>query len=182
MFCAIVFIQMEVITLKDCQDSWYYAFLKIYSVSFPVFEQRTVQQQCKAFMNSVYSLDCYIEQDCMVGFIAYWKFDTYIYVEHFAIHPDKRGQNRGSFILNDLINKTDRRIVLEIDPPVDEISRKRLQFYRSHGFSENPYEHFHPAYRKGIKDHLLVVLSTGGKMVKQEYQRFSADLIQIIMK
>lgn len=173
---------MEVIRLKSCQDAWYDPFFKIYSVSFPVFEQRTAFQQSKAFLEPAYSLDCYIEKDEMVGFIAYWKFDTYVYVEHFAIHPDKRGQKWGSFILNDLISKTDRRIILEIDPVADEISRKRLQFYRSHGFSENSYLHFHPAYRQGIKDHLLVVLSTRGEMESEEYQRFSTDLAQVIME
>lgn len=173
---------MEVITLKSCRDAWYESFLDIYSISFPVFEQRTEEQQQKAFLSSLYFLDCYIEEGDMVGFIAYWKFDTYAYVEHFAIHPAKRGQKWGSFILEDLIGRMDTRIILEIDPVIDEISTKRFRFYRTHGFSENPYPHIHPPYRKGNASHSLVVLSTEGKMRMEEYERFATDLAKIIME
>lgn len=173
---------MEVITLKSCRDAWFDAFLEIYSISFPVFEQRTGEQQQQAFLSPLYFLDCYIEEGEMIGFIAYWKLDTYVYVEHFAIHPAKRGQTWGSFIIEDLIGRMDNRVILEIDPLIDEISKKRFRFYRTHGFFENPYPHFHPPYRKGNAAHSLVVLSTKGKMGREEYELFARDLAQIIMK
>ena len=28
----------------------------------------------------------------LLGFIACWRFDSYTYVEHFAIHPNERGK------------------------------------------------------------------------------------------
>lgn len=173
---------MKIVRLTDINNPLYPVFKEVYNTSFPIFEQRTENQQMDAFGSESYRLDCYMDEDCFVGFIAYWVFTHYIYVEHFAIHPSLRGQGKGGFILSDVISRTDQRIVLEIDPVVDEVSAARLHFYRSYGFSENPFSHIHPPYREGYSGHNLIVLTTGGQMTKAEYDQFSLDMVGVIMK
>lgn len=175
---------MEIVRLTSADALPYKAFREIYDISFPIFEQRTEQQQTDAFADSRYHLDCYTgnEPGRLQGFIAYWRFEDYTYVEHFAIHPDERGKGLGGQILSNLIEQESGRVLLEIDPVMDEISAARLRFYRSYGFVENPYAHIHPAYRKEYPDHSLVVLSTGGMMSNAEYEVFASDLNLIVMK
>lgn len=173
---------MEIVRIRGMEDPLFESFKEIYSVSFPIYEQRTEIQQCEAFEAPEYHLDGYVESGILVGFISYWMFDTYIYVEHFAIHPDRRGGGFGGFILQNLIDKTQRRIVLEIDPVIDSVSSARFHFYQRFDFSQNNYRHTHPAYRKDFLAHSLIVLSTQGRMTELEYQQFVKDLRTIVMK
>lgn len=175
---------MEIVRLTTTDILPYNAFREIYGVSFPIFEQRTEAQQEDAFSDSRYHLDCYISRDTdlLLGFIAYWRFDSYTYVEHFAIHPNCRGKGMGGLILKNLIEQESGRVLLEIDPVADDISAARLRFYQSYGFVENQFAHIHPAYRSEYPDHSLVVLSTDGKMTDSEYEEFASDLNTIVMR
>lgn len=163
------------------KDSRYPLFREFYAVSFPVHELRNEQQQMEALSDDRYHLDCYVEDNRLMAFIAYWDFQTYYYIEHFAVHPDFRGQSIGSKILSEFMAVNDLPVLLEIDPVVDEISAKRFRFYQQLGFVENPYEHFHPAYDKCFKPHHLTVLTAPKAISTEEYERFYGDLRDIVM-
>lgn len=173
---------MDIVRLTDVDIPLFEAFRDVYTVSFPIYEQRTDIQQREAFSSSHYHLDCYMESERFVGFIAYWTFDEYVYVEHFAINPEMRGCGLGGKILNALINSENKRVILEIDPVTDEMSLARMRFYKSYGFSENAFPHIHPAYRKEYPGHNLLVLTTYGQATAAEYARFFSDLETVIMK
>ena len=159
----------------------YKSFYDLYCISFPIFEQRSASQQLEAFQNERYKLLAYTENDIFLGFISYWEFDTYCYVEHFAVNTALRGKGYGSNLLHTFIQSTDKIIILEIDPVTDSISEARLRFYKKCGFSENPYPHKHPAYRSEYQPHSLIVLTTKGEISKGEYQKFNLDLNRIVM-
>lgn len=173
---------MNIVRLANKNSPLYEAFRNVYRVSFPIYEQRTEIQQEDAFSSSHYHLDCYMQSDCFVGFIAYWAFDRYVYVEHFAIHPELRGGGFGGKILTTLISNENKRVILEIDPIADEVSSARMRFYQSYGFSENSYPHIHPAYREEYPGHNLIVMTTRGYMTESEYTLFLTDLRTVIMK
>ena len=153
----------------------------MYCISFPIFEQRSTLQQVEAFQNERYKLLAFTENDVFLGFISYWEFDTYRYVEHFAVNTDLRGKGYGSNLLRTFIQSTDKIVLLEIDPITDSISEARLRFYKRCGFSENPYPHKHPAYRSEYQPHSLIVLTTKGEISKDEYQKFNLDLNRTVM-
>ncbi len=65
-----------------------------------------------------------------------------------------------------------KTIILEIDPPVDEKSKRRMGFYERVGFLPNSFDHIHPPYHNGIKGHELVVMSYPDKLSISEYDLF----------
>lgn len=172
---------MKQIRVTNKQSPLYTDFEQLYRISFPIIEQRTEEQQMQAFSSSSYHLAIYVEDGTFVGFIAYWVFTHYLYIEHFAIHPDLRGKGYGSVVLKTLRDSCAKRLLLEIDPVTDDVSAKRLHFYKLNGFSANPYPHIHPPYRKGFHGHDLVVLTTGGGITPDEYKQFARDLKGIVM-
>ena len=117
-----------------------------------------------------------------VGFISYWEFSSYRYIEHFAVHQGLRGRGYGSEILNAFLRSTSKIVLLEIDPVVDSVSRARLRFYRKCGFHENPFAHTHPPYREGYPPHSLVVLTSPRSITENEYRIFSTDLTEVVMQ
>lgn len=168
--------------IKNTKDKWYSSFSEIYTVSFPVFEQRNTKQQLEAFSDEHYHLSAWIEDEKLLSFVSYWDFEDYIYIEHLAVNPELRGQNIGSLMLGSFAEEVKKAVILEIDPPVDEVSRKRLAFYENLGYKQNKYKHAHPAYNKDYKPHNLLVLSLQKDLNEKEYQQFYNDLVHIVMK
>ena len=173
---------IQEIDIQSAKDRLYGDFKVLYSSSFPIFEQRTEEQQAWAFEQAGYHLAGYTEKGKWIGFISYWEFDTYIYIEHFAIDATLRGQGYGSRVLRMFVEQKGKTVVLEIDPIVDEVSTARLRFYTHCGFQTNPYRHRHPAYREGYQPHPLVVLTAPVAISEKEYLRFYRDLCDKVMK
>lgn len=67
---------MNCIDIDSSQHELYDSWRKLYTVSFPIFEQRTQEQQEKAFSCADYHLVGYSEGDMFVGFISYWEFGS----------------------------------------------------------------------------------------------------------
>ena len=103
---------MNCIDIDSSQHELYDSWRKLYSVSFPIFEQRTQEQQEKAFSCADYHLVGYSEGDMFVGFISYWEFGSYRYIEHFAVHQGLRGRGYGSEILNAFLRSTSKIVRL----------------------------------------------------------------------
>ena len=172
---------MEQIEIKSISDKLFVAFKDLYSISFPIFEQRTEVQQMKAFACPDYHLLCFVENEVFIGFIAYWELEHCLYIEHFAIHQLLRGKGYGSRVLKEYLKMANKTVVLEIDPITDEVSEARLHFYKRCGFVENVYDHVHSPYREGYKAHHLEVLSFPSDLTPEEYASFSCQLTQVVM-
>lgn len=74
------------------------------------------------------------DNETPVGFITYWDFNDFYYVEHFAIDPTLRNGGYGKKTLDYLCKELDRPIVLEVEMPVEEMAKRRINFYQRQGF------------------------------------------------
>ena len=158
---------MQYIKIDSSSHVLYKAFEEFYSVSFPVFEQRIETQQEYAFSRNNYHLIGWHSERHLIGFISYWEFKEYLYIEHFAVNTGIRGKGYGTKILNAFIESTPKIVLLEIDPITDEISKAR--------------SHKHPAYRDEYQSHSLIILTTKRVISEQEYLDFSNDLNKCVM-
>lgn len=173
---------MKQIVIDSDSHPLYATFKDLYRVSFPIFEQRSESQQAQAFKNHKYKLLAFTEEHTFLGFIAYWQFDSYRYVEHFAINADLRGKGYGSRVLNEFTHSAPETVILEIDPIQDDVTEARWRFYEKCGFCKNPYTHLHPPYNKeAYSPHALVVLSSEKEITELEYQTFFQDLRTVVM-
>ena len=126
-------------------------FSEIYALmekSFPPDEIRTMEGAKRILSNKSYRLYRIIDSGEFIGFIAVWKLSEFIFIEHFAMHPDKRGKGYGARALSALF-KTYGQAVLEVEPPEDEIKRRRVAFYERCGFHLSREEYYQPPYREG---------------------------------
>lgn len=111
-----------------------------------------------------------------IGILFHWGADGYRYVEHLAVSPALRGQNMGTAALSAFCRKVGR-VILEIDPPEDDISIRRRHFYERLGFVANPYQYIHPSFRKPFTPHRLVLMSYPGAITYEEARSF-ADFVR----
>lgn len=167
--------------LTDTHDERYNASRALYAVSFPYHEQRGDGAQAAALASADYRFELIYNGDAFVGLMLCWETEGFIYVEHFCTAPEIRGRGIGAAALS-LLAQSGKKIILEIDPPVDEISRRRRNFYERAGFAENPFAHVHTPYHAGFSGHPLVVMSYPGALTEAEYRRFDDYLKNVVMK
>lgn len=172
---------MEFVRINSNDNNYFDDVMNIYKVSFPIFEQRIIKNQIDVLKDDKYNFMAVYENNELVGILLYWDLDNCKYIEHLAISPSLRGKSYGSRILKDFC-ENNGTIILEIDPPVDDISIKRLNFYSNLGFKLQEFEHIHPPYRKEYKGHKLKIMSFNRNLSEDEYNEFNVFLKERIMK
>ena len=129
--------------LTDTRDERYKSARALCAVSFPYHEQRGGEAQAAALASADYRFELIYDGDEFAGLMLCWEAEDFIYVEHFCTVPEIRGRVIGARALARLA-QSGKKIILEIDPPVDEIPRRRKNFYERAGFAENPFPPVHP--------------------------------------
>ena len=103
------------------------------------------------------------DDDLPVGFITYWDFDSFYYVEHFATNPALRNGGYGKRTLEYLCNYLKRPIVLEVERPIEEMAKRRISFYQRQGFTLWEKDYSQPPYKPG-DDFLPMYLMVHGEL------------------
>ncbi len=171
---------MEFIRLTSADDSRFQDAIALYSISFPAHELRESASQCGIMSQPEYHFDMIYDVGLWCGDILYWETAGFIYVEHFCIRTELRGQRIGQRAL-ELLGERGKLVILEIDPPVDDISIRRRGFYERCGYCENPFPHVHPPYHAGNAGHELVIMSCPRPLSEEEYNRFNTYLRETVM-
>lgn len=167
--------QLRFIPFLSREDKGWAEAWEVYENSFPYCERWNAADYDRAFADPHFTADGIWRGDEFVGLIFHWNAGDFDYVEHLAISPKLRGQDMGSKALAAF--SEGRRVILEIDPPVDEISIRRLHFYQRLGFVENPQEYIHPSFRRPFTPHKLVLMSSPTLLTDAEARTF-ADFIR----
>lgn len=94
--------------------------------SFPEAERRDDVAQ-RDNVDNCATFTCYLisDDELLVGLITVWKFAGFSYVEHLATSPSVRNKGYGRKIMEVLQQQFPGVIILEVEKPVDEWSRRR---------------------------------------------------------
>jgi ribosomal protein S18 acetylase RimI-like enzyme len=95
-----------------------------------------------------------------IGLLTTWTFDSFTYIEHFALSLEVRGRGYGSEALAMLIARTEQPLILEAEPPTDELTRRRIGFYERSGFTLYDYPYVQPAYTADSQPVPLCLMGT----------------------
>lgn len=145
------------------------AFLKLYDDSFPENERRLYEDTdaLSRFIRENSSMFRIIaaedENGKFAGFLTYWQFPQYNYVEHFAVRPDLRGNGLGKAMLAHLHEIAGSRTVLEVElPSTGHDAERRISFYKSCGFTDHPeINYIQPPYSPNQEGIPLMLMTHG---------------------
>ena len=166
---------------RDTSDVLMDAAMALYRASFPSHELRLWDDQKAVMSDPAYHFDMCLTDSALAGLILYWDFGSYIYVEHFCVEPSLRGHGLGTLILAELARQN-KTIILEIDPLVDDASVRRKGFYERCGYVANAFAHVHPPYQAANRGHELIVMSYPHAISQSEFDSFTLDLGEKVMK
>ena len=174
---------MKLIDIKPNATQMWSVVWNVYISSFPPHERRGVLSHENATKNqSFYSKVAIDESNNFLALLFYWRAEDIIYIEHLAVNPQNRGANIGTQIMKLFIEEhSGCTIILEIEPPVTEITQRRLNFYKKLGFRENKYEYTHPSYSRDIFTHNLEILSHPKELKQLEYDNFCNFITNVVL-
>lgn len=116
-------------------DSKYDFVENLFLEAFPEDERRDLADQCRNIdANPDFSLILAEDDGKAVGFITLWDFKDFYYCEHFATSPATRNRGYGGKIISQVLEQLNAPLVLEVELPTDDRSRRRIDFYTRHGF------------------------------------------------
>lgn len=133
-----------------------YALLE---ASFPPVERRTEEGQRALLSRPEYRLLACRADGETLALLAEWRLNHFVFVEHFAVVPGRRGGGLGGRLLEQYLAGVNAPVILEVEPPQTEIAKRRIGFYQRHGFVLNAYAYLQPPLRAGAESIPLLLMS-----------------------
>ena len=134
--------------IKSQASPYWDSLVRVYHTSFPIDEQRSIASIAHLIEHDerfvAYALTD--EKGTFIGLLTTWHFETFIYIEHFAIAPTLRSRGYGSEVLKTFIQEYGKPIILEAEPPTDALSTRRIGFYERCGLTLYDFPYIQPAY------------------------------------
>jgi len=119
----------------------------LYSEAFPENERRTLEGLRHQCLNGKEcSVNLIKGGDKVLGLCIFWKFSSFTFVEHMAIFPEMRGMQAGEKTLGIIRNSLPSPVILEVEPPEDEMAQRRVNFYLRNGFYLHDLIYIQPSY------------------------------------
>ncbi|MBR3576250.1 MAG: GNAT family N-acetyltransferase [Clostridia bacterium] len=169
----------EIVDLVKIDIADFDKMFEIMEKSFPTDERRPKEEQKELFENPLYTVYCAGE---MKAFIAVWEFESFVYVEHFAVSPEYRNEGLGSKMLSALMGMYDKKIVLEVEPPETDVAKGRIGFYERNGFYLNEYPYIQPPISKGKQEVPLMIMTSAMPVSEQEFEEIKNTLYKEVYK
>ncbi len=171
---------LETHRLLSVDDPLFAECWALYEAAFPAEERRTLACQ-RAAMAQAGNFRCLrlAQGGAFAGIAFYWQTAAFIYVEHLAINPQRRGQGLGHLALEFLCGQG-LPVILEIEPVEDAVTGRRWRFYRSAGFHQLPFLHLQPVYRRGDAPMQLTLLSYPRAMSEAEVAVYEAFMQTVV--
>ena len=150
---------------------------RIMQASFSDDEYRPYDEQLALFEEPEYRI-YYMP----AGFLAVWEFESFIYIEHFAVDPALRNSGTGSAMLQELVKQYQKPICLEVELPEDELTRRRIGFYERNGFVFNEYPYIQPPISKGKSPVPLRIMTYGSAITQDTFEEMKRVMYQRVYK
>ena len=129
---------IEIRRIADSNDFEAQQLIVLHGETFPQYERfhgtsllaELTDNACTMHFNAVY------EDGVLAGFFNYWDLGNAYYIHLIAVYPAMRNRKVGQQILDWIVASLHRPVFLESEVPFDEITARRLDFYKRNGFKE----------------------------------------------
>lgn len=161
---------MKLHRMTDRSDPAFSAVWQLYLQSFPPCERRSETDHLRAMEDGDFYCCAAMEDGEPAALAFYWKTEDFLYLEHLAVRPELRGKQYGTRVMK-LLMQEHPRLILEIEFPTDEQTRRRKAFYERLGFTAEDFGHYQYPYQAGTEGVSLLIVSNPA-VSPQEYRSF----------
>lgn len=153
--------------------------------AFPAAERRS-RRDFEALLASEPRFLLYLiyRDEALVGFLSTWHLEDFYYGEHFAILPTERNRGTGREVLRLLKRETspEAPFVFEVEPPLDEWSKRRLAFYESMGMQVLSRSYIQPSYGEDRPPIPLYLMGNEWAAKGQDSEHYAQELYRHVYR
>ena len=154
---------------------------QILSNNFPTKEIKEYNYMKDTFHAGLYQVLTLKDNDQIVGIMSFYQHDDFRFIDYFAIDGSLKGKGMGSKMLQYFINLDDKMVILEVEHPEDEQSKRRIAFYQRNGlYLNNQFEYFVPPVRN-LKHRLYFhLMSSKRKINNIEFEKYYPQILKMV--
>lgn len=156
-------------------------FYQILSNNFPTKEIKEYNYMKDTFYAGLYQVLTLKDNDQIVGIMSFYQHDDFRFIDYFAIDGSLKGKGMGSKMLQYFINLDDKMVILEVEHPEDEQSKRRIAFYQHNGlYLNDQFEYFVPPVRN-LKHRLYFhLMSSKRKINNIEFEKYYPQILKMV--
>ncbi len=168
---------MEFIRLHSWEDGRAQEIFASYEITFPQDERRNKTQFQALFKNPKVKVFSIVDQKENVGYLVTWLIEDFYYIEHFEVFESFRNRKLGSSVLTSFAG-LHPHLILESEPAnLNEIAKRRIDFYQRNGFEIIDKNYTQPPYEAG-KNPLNLWLLTN--VAVEDAEKIAAEIHKIV--
>ncbi len=145
-------------------------------------EYRSLENQKALLENDAYNILFCKDGEQILGALAFWYVEDFVFVEHFVVSPECQNKGIGTKMLSFLQNEIGCLTILEVELPNSALNCRRIEFYKRNGFFYNDFEYFQPPLNEGDEPLELKIMSKPNKLSDKEFQNIRQRLIKAVYK
>ncbi len=138
---------MTLSRITSADDSRLNRLIPLYEESFPESERRKIGQLKRMIENHTpmyfNAIECEGE---LSGMFVYWDMGDFYYLEHLAVFPEMRNKKIGQQVLDYVAGHLKGLRLLEVEPTEDEMTTRRVNYYRRNGYKVLDKTYVQPSY------------------------------------
>jgi len=178
--CSFLYVKIEmVIKMKRLSYEDFDEAYQLFQEAFIPAELRPYDKMKTMFFHDDFMIYGYHRDGQLVGAMIVWEFDDFIYLENFAVSRTIRNHGIGRFMLQNIQKiYQNHLLILEVEKPHDDLSRRRIAFYQRLQFIHNPYHFIQPALRNDVQDVHLMIMSYPDSITFQSFEMIKQILFE----
>ena len=153
---------------------------RVYEQSFPKNERRTQEDHVRALCDPAFHACAAVENGQLLVIAFFWQTAEFTYLEHLAVSPAMRGTGCGTRVLQALLDETSAPLILEIEPPEDDVCRRRKHFYERLGLVMGDFPHWQFPYQPGTEGSPLCIMARPA-ISRTQYDAFYRFLLEHVL-
>lgn len=163
---------MELSRIRTADDERMKKLAILYQEAFPKSERREIAQLNKLIEhNSEMYFNAIEEDGTLAGLFIYWKFEDFYYLEHLAVYAEMRNRKIGQQVLDFVARHLPGQRLLEVEHATDELTTRRVNYYRRNGYEIVDREYLQPSYDTPKEAYPLWIMSNTPDTDKEKLAR-----------
>ncbi|MBQ2753148.1 MAG: GNAT family N-acetyltransferase [Firmicutes bacterium] len=155
--------------LRKMKEAEFKTVYEILESSFDCNEIRSAEGQKRLFKDSAYSV---LVNDDITAVLGVWDFGDIRYIEHLATDGKVRNTGIGGRVLDEYIKSGKTAVILEVELPGEELTDRRIAFYKRHGFKFNSFSYIQPPMEEGKSPVPLRIMSYPESITEEQFNDY----------
>lgn len=120
------------------------------------------------------------EEDSIIGALCYMEVKEYVFIDYFVIVDVHQGKQQGQQMLQYFKKTINKPIILEVELPTDEISKRRIAFYERMGFILNEHEYVIPPIRSLKFPIYFLLMTDKSPLTKEKFNEIYPSILKTV--